>query len=304
MRALILMTIGAILIAPVLRRKKQGLQKPMRPALAAVAETSLQAVQDIYGFVVGTNYGKPTPISLALLAAAAAISIWIAGLIWYMALLFGFAATLCAGLRWKQIRRRRALELAESWPAYLEQTRAKMLTSSRSLPYVIFEQTSVASPFLSELIQRGRREFENSGNLEKALKTVWLAGDNEEVTNYICNALCATLGSTSSQIQNQLSAISGTVRSRNELKQETNSRLSGVRTARIFILVIPAGMALAGLSFAGSVKPFLTAASISQILAALLLLATCWYWSTKLMHFPAWPTQVMPNTNHEPQEVT
>ena len=303
MRALILMAIGTILIAPALKRRKQGLQKPMRPLWAAAAETSFQAAQEIYGFLAGTNYRKPTTFSLASLAALAAISIWITGLIWYMALLFGFSATLCICLRWRQIQRRRAMELAESWPTYLEQTRAKMLASSRSLPYVIFEQTSVASPFLSELIQRGRREFENSGNLEKALKTVWRAGDNEEVTNYICSALCSTLGSTSSQIQNQLSAISGTVRSRNELKQETNSRLSGVRTARIFILVIPAGMALAGLSFAGSVRPFLTVASIGQIVAALLLLATCWYWSTKLMHFPAWPTQAMPNTNHELQEL-
>lgn len=302
MRALVLMVMGTMLISPTLRRRIQDRQKQSRPILAAAAGTAWHITQDIYGIIAGTNYRLPKPVSLAFLAAVATSCIWLAGLIWYMAFAFGLSATLGVYLRWRQIRRRRTLELAESWPGYLEQTRAKMLASSRSLPYVIFEQNSIASPFLSELIQHGRREFENSGSLEKALKTIWLAADNEEATSYVCNALCTTLGSTSSQIENQLSAISGTVRSRNELKQETNSRLAGVRTARIFILIIPAGMALAGLSFAGSIKPFLTTASIWQILAALLVLSICWYWSSRLMRFPAWPTQMLRDMSYEVQE--
>lgn len=290
MKSLVLTAIGTLLLLPILIPNRRLKRKVERWASSAFASRAGNVFGEIHRTIFGTNYSKLAPGALAATALVSALCIWLAGLIWYLAAAVGIFASATLYLRSQQIRRLRRSELASAWAGYLDQTRAKMLTTSRSLSYVMFEQDSAASPFLAELMQHGRREFENSGDLEKALHAVWYAGEDEEVTNYVCSALCDSLGSTSSQIENHLSLISTTVRSRNELKQETKSRLAGVRTARAFIVIIPIGMALAGFSFAGSISPFLTPVSIVQMLTALAILTLCWFWSNKLMTFPAWPT--------------
>lgn len=301
MKSVVLTAIGAVLLLPILIPNRRLTRKTSRWSSSVFASRAGNVFGEIYRTIIGTSYSKPTPGTLSSTALVSALCIWLAGLTWYLAAAVGMFASIALYLRSQQIRRFRRSELASSWAGYLDQTRAKMLTTSRSLSYVMFEQDSAGSPLLAELMQQGRREFENSGDLEKALQAVWYAGEDEEVTNYVCSALCDSLGSTSSQIENQLSLISSTVRSRNELKQETRSRLAGVRTARTFIVIIPIGLALAGFSFAGSISPFLTTVSVVQMLAALAILTLCWFWSNRLMTFPAWPTPALSELQPDPK---
>ena len=301
MKSIFLTAIGAICLLPILIPNRRLTRKAAWWASSTFELRAGSVFGEIYRTVVGTNYCKPAFGSLSTTALVSATCIWLMGITWYLALAMGILASATLYLRSRQIRRLRRLELASSWASYLDQTRAKMLTTSRSLSYVLFEQGSAGSPFLAELMQQGRREFDNSGDLEKALQAVWSAGENEEVTNYVCSALCDSLGSTSSQIENQLSLISSIVRSRNELKQETMSRLAGVRTARAFIVIIPIGLAMAGISFAGSISPFLTPVSVVQMLTAMAILTLCWFWSNRLMTFPAWPTPTVSKLHPDPK---
>jgi tight adherence protein B len=290
-RSLLFAVIGTVLIGPTVVPIWRDRPKSKKAVHSRLARESRETLSGIYKIAVGTDHRRPALKFLLALSGVSAGCAWLSGLGWHISAVLGLLAATVLVLRAGQISKSRQKELAASWPGYLERTRAKMLTTSRSLPYVIFEGQVAGASFLEELLQHGRREFENSGDLRKSLEAIWQMGDDEEVTNYVCTALLDTLGSTSSQIESQLSLISATVRSRNELKEETSSRLAGVRTARAFILIIPLGMALVGISFAGSVEPFLSLVSLVQIMAALLVLALCWYWSSKLMAFPAWPTR-------------
>lgn len=291
MRSLLFAAIGSLLLLPTIVPSWRDRPTSKRAMPLRLARLSWEILGGIHGIAVGADHRRPALKLLLALAAASAGCAWLTGLGWPISGGLGLLAATVLFLRAEHVSKRRQKELAASWPGYLERTRAKMLTTSRSLPYVIFEGQVAGSPFLEELLQHGRREFENSGDLRKSLEAIWRMGADEEVTNYVCTALLDTLGSTSSQTENQLSIISATVRSRNELKQETNSRLAGVRTARAFVLIIPLGMALVGISFAGSVEPFLSPLSLVQIMAALFVLTLCWHWSSKLMAFPAWPAR-------------
>ena len=292
MRSLLLAIIGTVLLGPTVVPIWRDRPKSNKTIHSRLARESRETLSGIYNIAVGTDYRRP---ELKLLLAFSGISTgcsWLSGLGWRISAGLGLLSAAVLFLRAGQISKCRQRELAASWPGYLERTRAKMLTTSRSLPFVIFEGQVAGASFLEDLLRHGRREFENSGDLRKSLEAIWQMGKDEEVTNYVCAALLDTLGSTSSQTENQLSMISATVRSRNELKQETSSRLAGVRTARAFILIIPLGMALVGISFAGSVEPFLRPVSLVQILAALLVLTLCWNWSSRLMAFPTtWPVR-------------
>ncbi len=288
MRAVVMAVIGLLVLTS--RRFPRSKKGSRLSRTSAMVGQVRKAIGDIYRIMAGTEHRMPSGYSLAVVAMAGLACAWLAGFTWKPAFSLGIAFAVGLYLRHRQVKKRRQSELPSSWPWYLERVRSKMLASSRSVAYVFFEEDVPDFQFLGKLLHEGRREFENSGNLTKSLETVWEMGEGEETTSYVCESLLDTLGSTSSQIENQLAIISSTIRSRNELRQETHSRLAGVRTARTFIVIIPLGMALAGVSFAGSLRPFLSPSSLLQLLAGLAITVLCWYWSSRLMAFPSLPT--------------
>ncbi len=287
MRPLALAAVGAILLLPTLKpatasHAKSGL------TFRGFIERLVRSFGDILGLISSRDHRKPSPRILVTAAGTSAAFAWLIGFDLQLAAAVGIASAGALILRRRHIDGLRRSELEAAWPAYLERTRSKMLASSRSLAYVIFEEGPADSPFLEEVLTAGGREFENSGDLMSALKAALKVGDGEEITSYVCESLLDTLGSTSAQVESQLSTISETVRARNELKRETYSRLAGVRTARVFIAIIPLGMATAGVAFAGSAQPFMSSSSLLLILAAFAVVAGCWAWSSNLMNFPTW----------------
>lgn len=292
MRPVILSILGAFFIYPSLRRTTPG-TVPVQSRLLRFTRGLATMNKEFIGIAKGSNYHKPSAASLLFSTLNIFGILWLTGSDLMFASIIGIAGTLLILFRWSQIAKGRRDELASFWPGYLDQVRAKMLTSSRALSYVFYDESFAGSAFLRELLDQGKREFENSGDLEKSFLTIWRFANNE-TTNYVCSSLWEVLGGTSSQIEQQLMLISSVLRSRNALEHEANSRLAGVRTARAFIVIIPVGMALAGISFAGATAPFLTKPAILQILIALAILAMCWYWSSRLMSFPRTPTHGCP----------
>lgn len=293
------MVLGSTLVLPVLRLKPSSSIKSSSHARFSRYAPPVSALRDVYGIARGLNYRQPSAFALSGLIVSGAAVLWLAGTTIPIALAFG--ACLGAGLlaRWFRIVKNRNADLNEFWPNYLDQTRSKMRSSSRALPYVLFDESLIGTTFQMELLQAGRREFENSGDLRKALHRIWESADHN-MTSFVCSALCDLLGSTSHQIEEQMKVIVATLRSHNALEREAKSKLAGVRAARAFIVIIPTGMALAGLSFAGSVAPFTTATSLAEMAAALAILAGCWYWSSRLMIFPSWPARKFPSSTEQP----
>lgn len=292
MRPLVLSICGAFLIYPSLRRSRYS-STQLRAKVLTVSKLIANGNKEIIGIIKGVNYHRPSAFALLWSILYIFAILWITGSsIAFCAITSILGASLVL-FRWSQIAKLRSEELFTFWSSYLDQVRGKMLASSRALSYVFYDQSFTGSVFLRELLDHGKREFENSGDLEKSFQTIWHFA-NDETTNYVCSSLCETLEGTSSQIERQLMVISSVLRSRNSIEHEANSRLAGVRTARVFIVIIPIGMALAGISFAGSTAPFLTKGAIFQVSIAAAILAICWYWSSRLMSFPKTPTRKSP----------
>lgn len=256
--------------------------------------------QEILSTLQGTRYRAPHWTSLGALFISSGILLWICGA--DLALSFSIAALvpLATLVRVNSTANTRSKELRSSWPTYIEQARGRMLTSARALPYILFDSSLATSTFLSELLEAGRREFENTGDLQRSLRVI-RSDCSDETTAYVCNSISMLQGSASSQIDYQLFSIASTLRTRDSLAQESDARLAGVRTARMFILLIPAGMALAGVTFAGSLTSFTSSAALIQILGACVIIAACWYWSHTLMRSPKWPTLDPGNTDGKTQ---
>ena len=72
-------------------------------------------------------------------------------------------------------------------------------------------------------------------------------------------------------------------------RKDAASRLAGVRFARRFVLLVPLGMTLAGLSIGSGRHAYQTVGGQLAVAVGLLAVAACWVWSGRLMRVPDQP---------------
>ena len=61
---------------------------------------------------------------------------------------------------------------------------------------------------------------------------------------------------------------------------------AGVRFARRFVLLVPLGMAAAGLSVGNGREAYRTPLGQVAVLAALAMVAVCWVWAGRILRLP------------------
>ena len=69
-------------------------------------------------------------------------------------------------------------------------------------------------------------------------------------------------------------------------RKEARSRQAGARFARVFVLVVPLGMALAGMSIGNGRDAYRSAVGQIVVLLALALVIVCWVWAKRVMRLP------------------
>lgn len=72
-------------------------------------------------------------------------------------------------------------------------------------------------------------------------------------------------------------------------RKDAESRQAGVRFARRFVLLVPLGMALAGLSIGSGRAAYESAGGQVAVAIGLAAVVACWVWSGRLMRLPAEP---------------
>lgn len=64
------------------------------------------------------------------------------------------------------------------------------------------------------------------------------------------------------------------------------AKLTGARFARRFVIGVPVGMALAGLTIGDGRAAFATPAGQAAVVVAVALIAICWVWAGRIMRVP------------------
>lgn len=286
MKQAALICAGWLLIFPTLKKSNSSLNSWAETISPGSTKYFQDFREQIVGLINGTRYTPLSHYVLGALFAAILVAMTIFGFPFIVTLISAVSLCLIAVARLHRITTNRHHELRNTWPAFLDQLRGSMLSSQRALPYVMYDNPASGSPFLTDLLYIGKREFEASGNLESSLKHIWKHAD-DPTTSQVCASLIDTNGATSSQIQHQLLDIAAALKTQQILAAEAESKLAGVKIARLFVLLIPLGMALAGVAFAGSLSPFFSSASLIQISVAAFVLFVCWQLSNRLMQLPA-----------------
>jgi tight adherence protein B len=238
---------------------------------------------------IGLRPGEPRRLALPTLVSAAVAAgvgfVVFAGVAPAVAI-GGFAAAYpWAALR---ARRRRRLEAAaEGWPGMLEQLRLLTGSAGRSIPQALIEVGRRAPEDLRDAFRAAEREWLLSTDFERMIETLkdGLADPTADVVGETLLVAYEVGGSLDRQladlVEDRLVAQAG--------RKDALSKQAGVRFARIFVLLVPVGMALAGLSIGSGRAAYQGSGAQLAVVAAVAAVVVCWWWAGKLLALPDEP---------------
>ena len=225
--------------------------------------------------------------------AAVVAVLFIVGSAFTFALFGAVTVALCGGgvlgLAPVAAHRRRAerrRDLArEAWPRLIEEVR--LLTSSigRSIPQALFEVGSHVPSELQPAFRAAEREWLISTDFRRTLSVLkdQLA---EPTADVICETLLVAYEVGGNDLEGKLAALAEDRSEDLQNRRDAIAHQAGVRFARRFVLIVPLGMALAGLTIGAGRSSYQSSAGQVALLVAVLTLAVCWIWAGRLLRLP------------------
>lgn len=195
-----------------------------------------------------------------------------------------FAATTpLAALDASRLRRRE--RAAEAWPGLLDEMRVQIVSLGRSVPRALFAVGERAPEEYRPAFVAARREWALSVDFGRALGVL-----TRELADPTADAVAETLLVAhevgGGDLDRRLADLAEARRAEVGARRDAHSRLAGARFARLFVLLVPAGMALAGLSIGDGRAAYRTPTGQAVVVVALLLVAACWWWAGRIMRLP------------------
>ena len=179
-------------------------------------------------------------------------------------------------------RRQRALE---AWPQMIEEIRMQTSTMGLSIPQALFEVGSRSSEELRPAFDAAHREWLLTTDLNSALAVLknWLADPTADAA---CETLLIAHELGGSDLEQRLEALAEDRRQDVQGRKDARSRQAGARFARVFVLFVPLGMAMAGLSIGSGREAYRSSMGQLVVLAAMVLIIGCWAWAGRVMRLP------------------
>lgn len=237
--------------------------------LVGVAPSQLVAASSVL-FVVGALlafalFGGPLPALVAGLFAA------------------GFPA---AGYRSR--RARRLATARQAWPHLLEELRLLTGSLGRSIPQGLFDVGRRAPTELLPAFQAAEREWLLTTDFARTLDVLktQLADPTADV---VCETLAVAHEVGGGDLDRRLTELVEDRLLDLQGRKDAEARQSGVRFARRFVLLVPLGMTLAGLSIGTGRSAYESAAGQAGVVFGLVVVVACWIWSGRIMRLPEEP---------------
>lgn len=184
-----------------------------------------------------------------------------------------------------EARRERA---GEAWPRVLEEIRLRTGSLGRSIPQALFDAGRHAPPEWRSAFAEAEREWLLTTDFSRTL-TLLKSRLADATADVVCETLVVAQELGGADLDGRLRAL---IEDRNqdlEDRKDAATRQAGVRFARRFVLLVPLGMALAGLSIGTGRSAYASPGGQAAVVAALVSVAACWAWSGRLMRLPRPP---------------
>jgi tight adherence protein B len=182
-----------------------------------------------------------------------------------------------------QARRTRALE---AWPRLIEELRILTASLGRSIPQALFEVGMRGPEELRPAFEVAQREWLLSTDFPRTI-AVLKARLGDATTDAVCETLLVAHELGGSEIDRRLEALAEDRRIDCQGRKDSRSRQAGARFARRFVLFVPLGMALAGMSVGDGRAAYGTATGQALVLVGIAVVVVCWLWASRIMRLPS-----------------
>ncbi len=196
----------------------------------------------------------------------------------------GFAATFPAA-SYRARRQQRRARAADSWPRMIEEIALLAGSLGRSLPQALFEVGRSAPEEMRPAFAAAHRQWLISTDFERSV-AVLKAGLADATADAACETLLVAHDVGGTDVQRRLGALVEDRVADLQGRKDARARQAGARFARRFVLFVPVGMALVGLSIGGGHDAYRSAEGQLAAVSAIAMVVACWLWSGRIMRLP------------------
>lgn len=230
---------------------------PLREIAAAVAGSA--AACGLVGLVA---FGAPLPAAALAMAGAG----------WPVAV-------------WRARRRAHRAAAQEAWPHIIEEVRLLTSALGRSVPQALFDAGQRAPDPLRPAFEAAQREWMLSTDFDRTV-AVLKARLADPTADAACETLLVAYEVGGADLDSRLEAL---VRDRVvdvQGRKDAVAKQAGVRFARRFVLLVPCGMAFAGMSIGTGRAAYRTSWGQLLVVLAISVVTGCWAWAGVLLRLP------------------
>jgi tight adherence protein B len=198
------------------------------------------------------------------------------------------AALFAATFPLASYRRRRATRLVraqEAWPRMIEEIRILTGSLGRSIPQALFDVGRRAPEELQPAFAAAHREWLLSTDFGRAVH-VLKARLADPTADAACETLLVAHELGGADLDRRLAALAEDRIMDTQGRKDARAEQAGVRFARRFVLIVPAGMALSGMAVGNGRAAYGTPMGQTLVVVALAMTAACWAWAGAIMRLP------------------
>jgi tight adherence protein B len=256
-------------VSPALRRRHAS-----RSFRDFLVQAGLDRVQPVEFIAVA--------IVLAVVAGALAWAIWGAPL---PALVVATVAATVPLAAARTRRRARQEHARDAWPRMIEEIRLQAVTLGRSIPQALLAVGSSGPEEMRLAFAAAQREWLISTDFPRTLD-VLKAQLADPTADAVCETLLVAHDIGGTDVDQRLRALTEDRIQDLQGRKDARSKQAGVRFARFFVLVVPVGMALVGLSIGDGRAAYRSPGGQVAILVAFAQIGLCWGWASRLLRLP------------------
>ncbi len=182
----------------------------------------------------------------------------------------------------RRAARRRA---AEAWPRMIEELALLTGSLGRSVPQALFEVGRGSPAEMQPAFAAAHREWLISTDFARTV-SVLKARLADATADAACETLLVAHEVGGGDLERRLAALVEDRMAHLQGRKDAEAKQAGVRFARRFVVFVPFGMALAGLSIGDGRAAYETSGGQVGVVVALAMVLGCWVWSGRIMRLP------------------
>ena len=187
---------------------------------------------------------------------------------------------------YRQRRETRAATAVDAWPRMIEEIRILTTSVGRSVPQALFEVGLHAPDELRAAFGAAHREWLLSTDFRRTISLLE-AQLADPTADMVCETLLIAHEVGGSDIDRRLESLADDRRQDMQSRKDARARQAGARFARRFVLIVPLGMALAGMSVGNGRSAYQTSTGQLLVCVAIAMVVLCWWWAGRIMRLPS-----------------